>query len=658
MGKAKMSAEIKNISPVVKEAVKSWLEEALLRQGEESEEAGPPVEGLAERVIKVLVKEHKGKGPKAVKQAFNELKPQIEFVGLLIYSINDDVDNKQREMIIETELLLEKFKRIAAAMSIDDSARAVALGLGEMPYPLSQEMAELFLSLDEHAVKSWSEIKNEILPFMVKEHFISQGKKEIPAAWLRLLYPLNSSEEAEIDEDLKEEMEEARSAFESPEAFSDFLEGKDFTHGLADVRNEEFDMAVETLAKEIESLSEVNVLEKENLLTPKDPPNNFMTSIPLVEREWIDKEALELLEWYKTILNMGYEALRLEDNSVAWPIIIEPEKGESESESECEDEDEDESESEDVGEERYDEEENDDDEEEEEEEEIEIDDDELKILDKQKQYEILWDVRRRLSSIALKERVIDGRTYVSLSDYLSQEDCLFGEEDLEIEEGITVRSWNKWFEEQKDDEAGSAKLAGFEVFDIANEIEPDEIHILESQEEAIHLQELREGLNLMVTRMQLSTPVMPFYVKRKGIEDGWYVNPCLPGDQPVRELIATLREMVFYAFANYTGMKMAILSLADEFLDGTNFLHEAAAESLDHTIERIAEITRAYNEIIANQLEILKTLGLINWANEPPYGWEALFPQGFFIDLDDVAEAAKKYAFVYRKRCINMAQPK
>lgn len=643
MGKSKVSADVKNISPVMKEAVKEWLNEVTAALSE-NKEPSLSVEALGEKVIKALMKEHKGKGPKAVKQAFNELKPQLEFVTLLIFGVNDEVNSKQREMGLEVELLIERFQRIVTVMASDEAATIAVSSVREMPYPLSKEMADLFLSLNKRAVKSWNQLEKGILPYMLEEHFISEGRKKIPDQWLRSMYSSNLSED-ELDKTLKERIKEAHSAFESPEAFDDFLKRKDFNHGFADVRDEEFDRAAETLAKAIKSLLDADILKKGNILRPNDPPNYFMANIPLIEEKWIDKEALELLDCYKTILNMGYEIIHLEDNPLAWPIMFEPEdEGEGGEEEEEEDEG--------VTEEELSEGEEEEGEEEEEEEE------ESKFLDKVEQYTIFLESKERLSSLNLEERVIDGRVHVSIDDYLRREGQFFGEEDFEIEEGITVESWNSWIEENKSYETGMAKLAGFNVLGIADEIGPEDIHEVGSLQETMRLQELREGINLAMERIRLSTPAVPPSLEEKGAQDGWYIRTPIAYDGSARELIATWRNMALDAIMNYAGMRRAINSLAEDFFDGTNFLLEDMLETLDLVIGRIIGIINAYNDVITKRLDLLRLLGIITWTEDPPYGWGALFPRGFSIDLDEVADAVEEYALAHRKRFIDMAQPK
>lgn len=641
LGKLEAFTSGNDISPIVKEAVKEWLSETMLAPEPKDKKSDDSIETLGEKIIKALMREHKGKGPKAVKQAFNELKPQIEFVGSLIYSINEEIDKKRREMSLETALLVEEFKRIVGALTTSELARLTFESLSSMPYPLSEGMADLLLNLNEHALEPCNEMKERILPYMVKEHFVTEGKKEIPLRWLHLLRASNPSE-SEAESIFSEEIEGARSIFESPEAFDDFLNKRDFTHGLADIRDEEFDRAVEALAKEVESLSHAGVFETGEILQPDDFPNYFMANIPLIEEKWIDKAALELLEWVKILLDRRYETVYLEENNpLAWPIIFKLKEDEKESEDDSLSE-------EDYAESATEEEFDDDDDEEEEEEEPEI-------LDKETQYAILLEAKRHLASLELEERVIDGRLYVSIDDYFSKEERYLNEGDFQREKGIMIRSWNNWIEEHESDE--TAKIAGFNVFTIEHEIEPEQIHRVKLPREALTLQASREQGVLAMTKMQLSIPVPISSLKEKGIEDSWYANSCISDDEPARALIASWRDSVFKTLANYAGMKIAIKSIADEFLDGAEFVPEEIMEPLDNVIIRIAGLIAAYNDIIADQLNMLKSFGLIRWTDNPPYGWGALFPQGFFIDMDEVSKAAENYALSHMERYIDIAQP-
>jgi len=61
------------------------------------------------------------------------------------------------------------------------------------------------------------------------------------------------------------------------------LHGRDFNYGLLDVRDEDFETALESLLEEVRSLVNSGAVEAGWVLCPKDPPNLFMSSIPLIE---------------------------------------------------------------------------------------------------------------------------------------------------------------------------------------------------------------------------------------------------------------------------------------------------------------------------------------------------------------------------------------
>ena len=187
MGKAKSSIKLENISPIAKEAAKEWIKEVLTVA-----EAGgdlKSVEDPNERVIKALMKEYKGKGPTFAKRKFEEIKPQVDFFISLFIDINDEFEAKQKEMFFEVNLLEEQLKRLLTALKVSEHAETVGIVFGNTAYPLSDEMTDLFLSLNEKGVKTWDEMREEEMNHMVREYFVSMGEEEIP-------YPFPLSEQS------------------------------------------------------------------------------------------------------------------------------------------------------------------------------------------------------------------------------------------------------------------------------------------------------------------------------------------------------------------------------------------------------------------------------------------------------------------------------
>ena len=85
------------------------------------------------------------------------------------------------------------------------------------------------------------------MPAMVREYFLLQGNRAIPWGWdLMRQILVNSGEESKIAA--------ICSKFESPEDGDDFLHGRDFNYGRLDVRDEEFETALESLLEEVRSL--------------------------------------------------------------------------------------------------------------------------------------------------------------------------------------------------------------------------------------------------------------------------------------------------------------------------------------------------------------------------------------------------------------------
>ncbi len=613
MSTPKSSVDLANISPVVKKAAKEWIKEALAT----NEAAGHfgSSEDLNERVTEVLMKEHNGKDPDFVKQKLDEIKPQVDFVVSLFNYINDELKNKQREIKLDVDLLAERLKRLLMALQTSGHADMVNVTFGSTAYPLSEEMADLFLSLNEKGIRSWDEMQKEEMSYMVKEYFILRGRKLIPWGWDFLRCILASSE-GEFDKHIKA----IRSRFASLEDADDFLNGKDFNYGLMDVRDEEFEAALGSLLEEVKSLAQAGALETGKALCPKDPPNLFMSSIPLIEGSWIDKKALTVLEWYRTISDMGYAMCRPEgENPLAWPIVLDET---------AQDED--------------------------------VYCDEiirvggLGILSKDEQYSIFSDVEEHIKSLKLQERLIDGRTYVSMKGYFNRDGHLLKLEDFDIKEGITIRSWNSWFEEHGGEE--TACIGQFLVSEMSYDIKSYDIQRIPSLEDVFELQEMREKCNFLANKLKVSSSdSTPLELKEKGIEDGLYINPCPLEDQPIRASIAKWRDSAFDALVRYFALHMTILLIFGKLLDEEKIVFKDLEDTLMQAIMHIIALVFSYNDIIAEYLDKVKTVKGLTWSDTPPYGWGALFPNGFLIDMSDIQEAAEENYMSHFERYIKTA---
>lgn len=166
------SIDLKNISPMVKKTVKEWVKEVLAANG--SEFRRDSVKSLYNRFTEALAEEYSDIGLKYVKEKFDELKPQIDFLASLFYCINDDLRNRQREMQLEVDLLTERLKRLLMALQVSSFAQAVDTTFAREAYPLSEEMADLLWSLNERTVRTWDEMLESELPAMVREYFLLQ----------------------------------------------------------------------------------------------------------------------------------------------------------------------------------------------------------------------------------------------------------------------------------------------------------------------------------------------------------------------------------------------------------------------------------------------------------------------------------------------------
>ena len=609
------SIDLKNISPMVKKTVKEWVKEVLAAN--RSEFRRDSVKSLYKRLNEALAKEYSDKGLEYVKEKFDELKPQVDFLASLFYCINDDLRNRQREMQLEVDWLTERLKRLLMALQASSLAQAVDTTFAREAYPLSEEMADLLWSLNERTVRTWDEMLASELPAMVREYFLLQGNRAIPWGWdLMRQILVNSGEESKIAA--------ICSKFESPEDGDDFLHGRDFNYGLLDVRDEDFETALESLLEEVRSLVNSGAVEAGWVLCPKDPPNLFMSSIPLIEGNWIDKKALAVLEWYQSILKMGYEIIRPEEeNPVAWPIVLDKRTQDEEAVQGVI---------------------------------VKVED--FGILNKDEQYAIFIEAEERINSLGLQERIIDGRVYVCLADYFDSTGHLLCNEDFEIKDGIMINSWNRWIKERQSGECESGDrvyIGKFPASEMSCAINLRDIQRIPSLEEAFGLQEMREKCIVLSSKLKISSSSVPFDLREKGIEDGIYIYPCFGDDEPIRASLARWRDDAFNGLVRYFALYMATLTLSVNLFEAGDILFKDLENKVSLTISKILTLSSYYDDTFADLLDKLKTVKKLTWSDASPYGWAALFPKGFSVDLGALQKAAEASYMTYYDMYINMA---
>lgn len=271
-----------------------------------------------------------------------------------------------------------------------------------MPYPLDQETAAAVEAAKQHHVIPWEVLEEgEDISQWVIDSYLANGKTALPDGVYGMI---NGAKPTYLDVPPDAEVKDL---FETAEDYQMFLAGEDYSYGLAEAPDAEFDEHYEAIVFAIKGHGKEGIVV--NLPTV---PHRFLQEAPLVEGDWIDSYIVELAEWGARLVEKGLLLEESDNHPVAWQRIINPEDG-----SEADD----------------------------------------TVTTK------LWQqTKKHLAGFPGRSRVIDARQHLSFSDYLKWRGRR-AKSDLkcELQTGILISPWNQWVE--KNGGEGRAPLAGVKV---------------------------------------------------------------------------------------------------------------------------------------------------------------------------------------------------
>ena len=112
--------------------------------------------------------------------------------------------------------------------------------------------------------------------------------------------------------------DEVRILFEDSKRYQMFLDGDDFSYGLADVPDVEYDAHYEAIVIAVKGAAQPGtVIDLPNV------PHVFLRQAPLVDGDWIDRYTVELGEWGARLIEMDFLLEESDDNHpMAWQPIM------------------------------------------------------------------------------------------------------------------------------------------------------------------------------------------------------------------------------------------------------------------------------------------------------------------------------------------------
>ncbi len=209
-------------------------------------------------------------------------------------------------------------------------------------------------------------------------------------------------------------LEEIRPCFANEETYQAFLGASDYNCGFADVTDAQYEERAEALEAALKKSGRRRPVEKGTVLRLESVPHEFLKDAPLLENEWIDRHVVALAEWGALLARRGF---RLEPAKDDHMLAYSRTRG---------------------------------------------DQDRPGGGDRETPGSSACGPRRktRLEAFPGRTRTIEGRPYLSLSDYLAWKGRgVKGDLKQNIQSGFVRQSFNDWVESQ----GTGATLAGVSV---------------------------------------------------------------------------------------------------------------------------------------------------------------------------------------------------
>ena len=392
-----------------KQAILLWFQEAhgfntifeYIHHLKSQPDSAAPIPRLTDQVAEAVKQTLKGHPREEIDKAVRQAYKDVLFLFFLHQQVNRKLISEERYFWTQGRFLIAELKSLLREQALGRRMRWNQIRVGiETPYPLDSETAAAVEAAKQHYVMTWELLEEgDDLGQWLLESFLAKGRTALPDGAYGMMSGAKHLYSKMPTED------EVRPLFEDAESFQKFLDGEDYSYGLADVPDAEYDEHYEAIVSAIKGVAKQGIV-----VDMPSVPHQFLQEAPLVNGEWIDGYIVELAEWGARLVEKG---LLLEESGdyhpMAWKRIINQEQG-SEA---C-----------------------------------------AAVSMK------LWQqTRKRLAAFPGSTRVIDERQYLNFADYLKWRGRR-NKGDLKsgMRRGLVVSSWNQWVEEHGCE--GVATLAG------------------------------------------------------------------------------------------------------------------------------------------------------------------------------------------------------
>lgn len=528
-----------------RQAVLLWMEEAhqfpnmpeYARSLKDEPESAWPMAKLPNQVANATRAAMKGMPKEEVSTAVRDAVRDVVFLYHLHQRVNMTVYESLEPFMLRANLLSTELLQLIRDKDLSDTINLTLAQISmETPYPLDPETAAAVEAAKKHHVVTWDYLEESgIIEDWVTKSFIEEGKTELPYG----------AYTGGVDE------EELQTLFHDSEAYEEFMASKDFSYGLAYVRDETFEARYESVEQAIKDLVEAGDVEAGLIVHLETVPNPFLADAPLVAAEWLDRYLVELAEWGAHLKKKGFSLQYSQDSHpLAWDEFV--------PESKVED--------------------------------AEADVDQIQTATWKKATEHLAKFPGRI-------RDIDGRPYIHLNDYGGWRGrWLKGNLSKTERRGLVNRSWSHWIEQQ----GGKAILAGVRVETIACYIESFLFRSCVDFAEAQGQTHRRTRMLHRLSDWTIHDPRGDEYWNRVTT---WQAKPFLSRVQDWKAVVEGF-------LAELYGLQQAAVSIGERYFDGQDLLFADVAERFQQILKAMETSVELFNDTIGQDLEKHRLLGL------------------------------------------------
>ena len=395
-----------------KQAILLWFQEAhgfnaifeYIHHLKSQPDSAAPIPRLTDQVAEAVKQTLKGHRREEIDKAVRQAYKDVLFLFFLHQQVNRKLISEERYFWTQGRFLIAELKSLLREQALGRRMRWNQIRVGiETPYPLDSETAAAVEAAKQHYVMTWELLEEgDDLDQWLLESFLAKGNTALPDGAYGMMSGAKHLYSKVPTED------EVRPLFEDAESFQKFLDGEDYSYGLADVPDAEYDEHYEALVEALKCLIPAGLV-----VDLPTVPHQFLREAPLVDGDWIDNYMVELAEWGARIREREFLLEEPEDNHpMAWHGIIDPKDGSE--------------------------------------------------VDAAVAIKLWQQTRKHLAGFPGRTRVIDERQYLSFADYLKWRGRRAkGDLKSAMRTGLVVSTWNQWVEEHGCE--GAAFLAGTEV---------------------------------------------------------------------------------------------------------------------------------------------------------------------------------------------------